>query len=192
MTRPITWSLRVVLVVFALVVGRAASAAVIDYPIGPESADIRFHTVVAATVPVNGAFTRFDGHILLDPAKPEAARIAVTVADDTIDVPFGGAATLRGPAYFDHTRFPDIRFESDHAAIGSDGHFSVAGHLTIRGVTRPVMLTGTVTHDTRQGVAVLLVAAEGKLDRTAFGMTADRPLIADRIDLRITAALRLP
>ncbi|GAB0116233.1 YceI family protein [Acidisoma sp. 7E03] len=192
MTRPIVASLRAALLLLALVLGRSASAAVIDYPIGPDSADIRFHTVVAGTVPVNGAFTRFAGHILLDPAQPEAARIAVTVADDAIDVPFGGAATLRGAAYFDHARFPEIRFESDHAAIGSGGRFTVTGHLTIRGVTQPMVLTGTVTHGTRQGVAVLLVAAEGGLDRTAFGMTADRPLIADRVDLRITAALRLP
>lgn len=192
MTRLIGLSLRVALVLGAFGCFRAASAAVIDYPIGPDSADIRFHTLVAGAVPVDGAFTRFSGHIRLDPAKPEAARIAVTVMDDAIDVPFGGAAILRGAAYFDQIRFPDIRFVSDHAAIGGDSHFTVAGHLTIRGVTRPMVLTGSVTHGTRQGVAVLLVAAEGQLDRRRFGMVADRPLIADRVDLRITATLRLP
>jgi polyisoprenoid-binding protein YceI len=169
-----------------------AQAEVIDYAIGPYSADIRFHTLVAGTVPVDGAFTHFTGHILLDPARPEAVRIAVTVQDDAMDVPFGGASMLRAKAYFDHERFPEIRFTSDHAAIGADGHFTVAGQLTIRGLTRPVDLTGTVTQAKRDGVAVLLVAALGRLDRTLYGMVADRPLIADGVALRITAALRLP
>ena len=169
-----------------------AQAGVIDYAIGTHSADIRFHTLVAGTVPVDGAFTRFVGHILLDPGHPEAVRIAVTVQDDAMDVPFGGAAMLRAKAYFDHERFPEIRFTSDHAAIGADGHFTVAGQLTIRGVTRAEDLTGTVIHGKRDGVAVLLVAAHGRLDRTQYGMLADRPLIADGVELRITAALRLP
>ncbi|HTI02485.1 MAG TPA: YceI family protein [Acidisoma sp.] len=171
---------------------RPAWAGVIDYPIGPDSADIRFHTLVAGTVPVDGAFTRFAGHILLDPAHPEAVRIAVTVMDDAMDVPFGGASMLRAPAYFDYRRTPEIRFTSDHAAIGADGQFTVAGQLTIRGVTRPEELAGTVTRSRRDGVDVLQVAAHGRLDRTEFGMVADRPLIADGVTLRITATLRLP
>lgn len=180
------------LAVFSLLAVRPALAGVIDYAIDPGSADIRFHTLVAGTVPVDGAFTHFTGHILLDPAHPEAVRIAVTVQDDAMDVPFGGASMLRAKAYFDHARYPEIRFTSDHAAIGADGHFTVAGQLTIRGVTLPEDLTGTVTHGQRHGVAVLLVAAQSRLDRTRFGMVADRPLIADGVALRITATLRLP
>lgn len=174
------------------VLGAPARAGILDYPIGPDSADIRFHTFVAGTVPVEGAFTRFAGHILLDPAHPEAVRISVTVADDAMVVPFGAASTLRGRAYFDHEHFPEIRFVSDHAALGADGHFTITGHLTIRGVTRPEVLSGTVTRGERHGVPVLLVAARSRLDRTAYGMVADRPLIADHVELRITAALRLP
>lgn len=169
-----------------------AWAKVIDYPIGPESADIRFHTEVARVVPVDGAFTSFAGHILFDTAHPSEVSIDVVVDDAAMTVPFGGAQTLRSPPYFDHASFPTIHFQSDQVQVTAQDRFTVTGRLTIRGVTRPATLQGVMTHLTLSGVAAMRVSATSTLDRTSFGMVADRPLIADQVDLHITATLRAP
>jgi polyisoprenoid-binding protein YceI len=172
--------------------GRRAEARTIDYVIDQESADIRFHTEVAKVVPVDGAFTRFQGHILLDTEHPAAISIDVLVDDDAMVVPFGGAPTLRSAAYFDHARFPTIRFHSDDVTVTAANRFTVTGLLTIRGVTHREILTGEMTQLTLRGVPAIRVSAVSTLDRTSYGMVADRPLIADRVDLHITATLRAP
>ena len=169
-----------------------AQARVIDYAIDQASADIRFHTEVARVLPVDGAFTQFSGHILYDTDHPEAVSIDVLVQDDAMVVPFGGAATLRSPAYFDHARFPTIHFHSDHVTVTAASHFTVIGRLTIRGVTHVTTLTGEMTQMTLHGVRGIRVSAVTTLDRTTYGMVADRSVIADMVDLHITANLREP
>lgn len=172
--------------------GGPAVAAVVGYDISQETAHIAFHTLVARVVPVDGQFRRFSGHIAFDTAQPSALRIAVTVDDSEMDVPFGGAATLRSPAYFDSARFPAILFRSDSVQVQPGGGFSILGRLSIRGAEQPALLTGTIDHATRGGIPVLRVTAHAMLDRTRFGMVADRPLIADRVTLTITTTLRAP
>lgn len=183
----------VVCLLGSLILGAtAARAAVIDYPIGPDSADIRFHTQVARVVPVDGAFNSFAGHILFDTSHPSEVRIDVVVDDAAMTVPFGGAQTLRSPPYFNHAAFPTIHFQSDQVHVTAQDRFTVTGRLTIRGVTQPASLQGMMTRLTLSGVPAIRVSATSTLNRTAFGMVADRPLIADQVDLHITATLRAP
>src|SRR5437867_5980349 len=55
------------------------------------------------------------------------------------------SAHLQSPDFFDAERHPELRFAAQDIDLGGDGKVSVDGELTIKGATRPVAVTGTVT-----------------------------------------------
>src|SRR5207249_11436355 len=82
------------------------------------------------------------------------------------------SAHLQSPDFFDSERHPELRFAAQDIRLDGDGKVSVDGELTIKCVTRPVIVTGTVTAP--------LVDAYGNdriglnlttsVDRTQFGV----------------------
>jgi polyisoprenoid-binding protein YceI len=97
-----------------------------------------------------------------------SARVAgVQVKDENLE------AHLQSPDFFDAERHPELRFVSDE--IDSD---EVRGEITIKGVTRPVELKGTIgapiaRADGREAIAVNLTTV---IDRTDFGVNWNMPL----------------
>jgi len=47
--------------------------------------------------------------------------------------------------FFDNENHPEVTFNSDNVELREDGTATVAGELTIKGITRPVEATGTWT-----------------------------------------------
>jgi polyisoprenoid-binding protein YceI len=84
---------------------------------------------------------------------------------------------LLSPEFFDSSRHPELRFAAD--ALRVEGStIDVDGTLTIKGITKPVRLTGTVTGPvadayggTRYGVEL-----ETTVDRREFGLDWNAPL----------------
>src|SRR5437899_292552 len=75
-----------------------------------------------------------DGAAALAGSAPVAG---VHVQDENL------AAHLLSPDFFDAERTPELRFSTDEIARIGDG-VTIAGELTIRGVTEPIELRGTV------------------------------------------------
>lgn len=106
------------------------------------------------------------------------------------------AGHLQSPDFFDAEQFPQLRFES--SSIERDGdRIAIAGDLTIKGTTRPVELTGTVSGPVTDGYGNerLGLDLETTVDRHDFGVSwnADLPgggtILAD--DVTILARLAL-
>src|SRR5207244_721570 len=55
------------------------------------------------------------------------------------------SAHLQSPDFFDAERHPELGFAARDIRLDGDGKISVDGELTIKGVTKPVVVTGTVT-----------------------------------------------
>src|SRR5437899_5746854 len=55
------------------------------------------------------------------------------------------SAHLQSPDFFDAERHPELGFAARDIRLDGDGKVSVDGELTIKGVTKPVAVTGTVT-----------------------------------------------
>jgi polyisoprenoid-binding protein YceI len=55
------------------------------------------------------------------------------------------SAHLQSPDFFDAERHPALRFAAEEIRLDGDGKVSVAGELTIKGTSKPVAVTGTVT-----------------------------------------------
>ena len=80
---------------------------------------------------------------------------------------------LRASDLFDVARHPKITFKSTRIAAKSAGVYVVHGHITIRGVTRPLVLDvefrGTAKN--HRGVTVAGLSATGTINRKDFGMS---------------------
>ena len=84
---------------------------------------------------------------------------------------------LRSPEFFDAERFPELEFESTSVTL--DGEILVAdGSLTIKGVTKPVTLRGTLlgTGTDPWGNERVGLELRTVIDRTAWGLTWNAPL----------------
>jgi polyisoprenoid-binding protein YceI len=85
---------------------------------------------------------------------------------------------LLGEAWFDGAKYPTISFSSTDIHNHPDGGVHAAGELTIRGVTKPVAISGTVTGPTSVELADgstderLGINLTTTVDRREFGMEA--------------------
>lgn len=116
---------------------------------------------------VTGRFETFTATISFDPAALDAASVEALIEIASVDT--GNAerdAGIEGADWFDSATYPRARFVSTgFTATGGDG-YDVAGELTIRDVTEPVVLPMTITIDGDRAVATGTL----ELDRTTFGV----------------------
>lgn len=138
------------------------------YHIDPAATTVRFATrAVFGLLPVRGSFTVDHGRIL----------VTEDVGDSTVDVVIRAASFesgnpqrdghVRSSDYLDAAAHPEIVFRGREVSRSAEGA-GVRGSLTVRGVTRPTVLTlGPVVTDDR----CLRVQATTSVDRYAFGLT---------------------
>jgi polyisoprenoid-binding protein YceI len=144
-------------------------------PTGTWNADT-VHSSVAFEVPY--AVSTFRGEVpefeasLVDGTLTGSARIAsLRTRDENLD------AHLASPEFFDAERFPEVRFAGSELTRDGD-EVTIDGTITIKGVTQPVTLTGTIVGPTVDHFGATRVGLDLRttVDRTQFGMTWNMPL----------------
>jgi polyisoprenoid-binding protein YceI len=101
-----------------------------------------------------------------------SARVAsVDVKDENL------SAHLQSPEFFDAERHPELKFESREIERSGET-VTVRGDITIRGVTKPVELTGTISGPLTDGYGRerLILKLETTVDRNEFGLNWNMPL----------------
>ena len=88
------------------------------------------------------------------------------------------SAHLQSPDFFDAEQYPELRFTAGDIRLDGDDQVSVDGELTIKGVTQPVAVTGTVTVPMADpyGTERIGLNLTTKVDRTNFGINWNNPL----------------
>lgn len=132
------------------------------------------HMVVATT---KGRFKGVEGTIRLDEQDPAGSSVEVTIGVATIDS--GDEKRdghLKSPDFFDVATYPTITFKSTEIH-GSGDRFQVHGDLTIRDVTKPVVLEVERLGGgkTPFGTEILAYEAKTKINRKDFGLTWNAP-----------------
>jgi polyisoprenoid-binding protein YceI len=144
-------------------------------PTGTWNADT-VHSSVAFEVPY--AVSTFTGNVpdfrasLVDGVLTGSAQIASLVTKDE-----NLTAHLASPEFFDAERFPEVRFEG--ADIRREGaQVAIDGQVTIKGETKPAVLTGTIVGPTVDhfGATRVGLKLETTIDRTQFGINWNMPL----------------
>jgi len=137
-----------------------------------------------------GRFPGFATTFRFDPVRLAASKLVVTIplaTAVTSNTDYDGE--LRGPSFFDAATFPRASYTATKFRALGGNRYAADGALTLRGVSRPVMLEFTWTPG---AVPVFSGKATGR--RLAFGVGggdwADTALIPDAITISTRVAFR--
>ncbi len=143
---------------------------------------------------VRGRFGKWSAKLQLDTA--ELTRSSVEVDIEAASIETGVAdrdAHLRSPDFLDAAKYPTLRYRSRRVEAVSKERLRVVGDLTIRDVTREVVLDveyGGQGKDPWGNTRVGFTATTA-LNRKDFGLTWNQALetggvlVADRVDVEI-------
>lgn len=128
---------------------------------------------------VRGTFDKFTAKVDGSPTDPAAAKISATIEVASVDTRDAKRDEhLRAADFFDAAKFPQMTFASTKVEKTSATSAKVTGNLTLRGVTKPVVLDVEYTSPLKNpwGRTVVGATATGKINRKDFGVSWSRSL----------------
>lgn len=168
------------------------------YHLDPSHSRVGFGVKHMMVATVRGRFGEAEADVTTDGDDLSKATISARIRTASIDT--GDQARdghLRSDDFFASETYPEIVFSSTAITpLGGDA-YRVTGDLTIRAITRPVVLDATVEGSLRDpwGNDRLAVTLTGTIDRKMWGLTwnqvleAGRLLVSNDVKLEIEAAL---
>lgn len=119
---------------------------------------------------VRGHFSRFDGTVDFDELNPVNSSVKVNIDASSIDTRDERRdAHLMSPDFLDVANYPTLTFVSRQIEVIDDHHGRLIGDLTIRGVTREVVLD--VEYNGQSKSPWGTVSATTKINRKDWGLT---------------------
>jgi polyisoprenoid-binding protein YceI len=115
------------------------------YNVDPSHSNVGFEVRHMGIATVRGRFGAFEGTI---DASGDAPVLQGSVDVSTIDT--GDAnrdGHLKGAEFFDAEQHPQITFHSTATEVGSDGQITLQGGITIKGISKPIELTGEIAEN---------------------------------------------
>ena len=118
-----------------------AAAATSTWQIDPAHSSAQFSVRHLAISTVRGAFSKVTGTVLLDESDITKSTVDVSIDVATVDTREPDRDTdLRSDHFFNVAQYPTMTFKSKKVVQVSPGKLKVTGDLTIRGVTKEVVL----------------------------------------------------
>ena len=141
-------------------------------------------------------FGNVEGTLVYDAANPGNSSVQVTL-------PLSGLESftpkfnehLRSTDFFDAASFPNATFKSTKVEAVGAGKFKVTGELTIKDITRSVVLDATLNKAADHPMSkapTIGFDATTTISRTEFGVGAYAPNVGDTVTLRITTEASAP
>jgi polyisoprenoid-binding protein YceI len=138
----------------------------------PVHSNVSFEVEYAGVNRFRGGFREFTA-VLNDGSLEGSAKVAsVDVKDEQLN------GHLQTPDFFDAQQYPEITFTATELARGEGNSVSGKGELTIKGVTQPITLEGTIAPAPSVdpfGRERLGLRLESEIDRTQYGVSWNAP-----------------
>ncbi len=136
-----------------------------------------------------------DVHVDIDRLQNSRVTVVLDVSQAKTRLPFARMPML-SPSVLNGENHPTITFVSTKIELGQDGRISggarITGNLTVRDVTRPIMLRaslyrppGTAADDLDR----LSIGLQGALNRHDFGASGYSELVGETVGLDILAQI---
>jgi polyisoprenoid-binding protein YceI len=182
----------------AAILAVPAFAATTTWTLDPNHTNAQFTVRHLGISNVQGDFTKITGTVTLDDQDPANSSVDVTIDANSIDTRVAMRDNdLKSEHFLDVAMYPTITFKSTKVEKSGDG-FKVTGNLTIRGVTKEVVLNvGALsaarkdpmsrTGGLRRGAAASLT-----INRQDFGVAADPGMVGDELALQIDCEMTAP
>jgi polyisoprenoid-binding protein YceI len=166
----------------------STQAAVETYQIDPVHSSVGF-TIRHFFTNVPGVFTKFSGAITVDRDHLENSSVTATIEVPSVDTHTEKRDNhLRSPDFFNAAKFPVMTFKSTAWKQTGDGAFDVTGDLTIKDVTKPVVLKVKLLGfgPGMQGAVLSGWEASTTLNRNDFGITTFPKMLGDDVGVTIS------
>ena len=165
----------------------AANAA--NYTIDPNHTQATFSFQHLGLSTFDGKIPAQSGTVTLDPAQKSGS---IEVVFDLKGIATGVPdfdEHLRSKDFFEVEKHPTAVFKANKVTFKGEAPASVAGNLTIKGVTKPVTLTVTsfkcVDQHPMEKVPACGANATASIKRSDFGLTYALPAVLDEIKLEV-------
>ncbi len=146
------------------------------YNVDPSHSSVGFEVKHMGIATVRGAFRRFAGTV---DATGEAPVLKGTVEVASIDTGDEQRdAHLKAPDFFDVEQHPEISFHTTAIQATDDGRIRLGGEITMKGITKPLELTGTAGEGGTDpwGNERIGLEVEGVIDRRDFELKWNQTL----------------
>ena len=146
------------------------------YSVDPSHSNVSFEVRHMGIATVRGTFRTFEGQI---DASGDASVLAGSVEVDSIDTGDENRdGHLKSPEFFDAAQYPQISFHSSAGEPAGDGQIRLTGEITIKGITKPIELTGEIAENGQDPWGNERVGLElvGKIDRREFDLKWNQTL----------------
>ncbi len=172
----------------------AGAAAAATYDIDQSHSSVGFRVRHLTVANVRGYFEQFSGAFDYDPAASDAWKVEATIQTASINTKDAKRDEhLRSADFFEVESFPTMTFRSTAVEQGRDGKHLLKGDLTIRDVTKPVVLELEFNGEVNDpwGNKRVGFTATGRINRKDFGLTWSRALetgglvVGDDVDMTI-------
>jgi polyisoprenoid-binding protein YceI len=164
----------------------------------PTHSEITFKIRHLMVSNVSGGFSNFTASAEMEEEDFTTAKISFAAHVNSIST--GNEQRdghLQSADFFDAAAFPAITFESTSVEKDGDATFKMHGHLTVKDVTKPVIMhieLGGIANDPyanrKAGFSI-----EGKINRKDFGLTWNAPTEAGGLlvgeDVKIAAEIQV-
>ena len=141
-------------------------------------------------------FSDIQGTINVDNAKPANSSVNVNIPVASINTNVKALDDhIKTAEFFDAAKYPNITFKSTKVETKDKKHFKIMGDLTIKGVTKPVVLDATLNKQAVHPMTKLPTIgfnATTSFNRSAFGVAAYAPNVGDKITVNITTEASVP
>lgn len=184
---------RILLSLVTLSLALSAQAAVETYKIDPTHSSVSFRIRHILTK-IPGEFTKFQGTVLVDRENLEKSSTDATIDVTSVNTRDEKRDThLKSPDFFQAEKFPTISFKSKNWKKTGENTFDVTGDLTIKGVTKEVVLKTKslgFSPGMRPGSSVSGWEGTTTVTRKDYGMVLTNPMmekaIGEDVDVTIT------
>jgi polyisoprenoid-binding protein YceI len=153
-------------------------------------------------------FKRFDAKLQFEPANMARSSVTVSVDATSLETDYPSPkeldfnALLQNAEWLDTAKFPQMTFRSSKVEVTAPNTLKISGDLTLRGVTRPMVLDATYNGGYEghpmDPHARIGFSAHGTLKRSDFGMTVGIPApgttmgVGDDVEVIIEAEFNGP
>ena len=146
------------------------------YTIDASHSNVGFEVRHMGIATVRGAFHRFAGTIDASGDTPVLDGTLEVASVDTGEENRDGHLTA--PDFFDVEQHPEISFHTTSLDAADDGQIKLTGEITIKGITKPLELTGTAADGGTDpwGKERIGFEVEGVIDRRDFDLSWNQTL----------------
>ncbi|POX38971.1 polyisoprenoid-binding protein [Streptomyces sp. Ru73] len=145
-----------------------------EWMIDPAHSRIGFSVRHAMVTTVRGAFTEYESRLYFDGEDPTRSRAQIALATASVDTGVEQRDDhLMGRDFLDAANFPRMIFKSTDVQLAGKDVYRMSGDLTIRDITRPVVLELTYIGNVTDPFGYQRAGFDGTttINRSEWGLT---------------------